>query len=74
LVDTRTGFVISTNVKYDDALSVDLPACCREAFGIPFRIENDARMALLGEAFAGAARDVSDAVMITLGTGVGGLR
>jgi glucokinase len=72
LVDTRTGSVLSTNAKYDDALSVDLPAWCREAFGIPFRIENDARMALLGENYAGAARGVSDAVMITLGTGVGG--
>ncbi|HMI54371.1 MAG TPA: ROK family protein [Candidatus Saccharimonadales bacterium] len=72
LVDTRTGFVMSTNAKYDDALSVDLPAWCREAFGIPFRIENDARMALLGETYCGAARGVTDAVMITLGTGVGG--
>jgi glucokinase len=72
LVDTRTGFVLSTNAKYDDALGVDLPAWSRESFGLPFRIENDARMALLGENYAGAARGFSDVVMITLGTGVGG--
>ena len=72
LVDTRSGRVLSTNAKYDDALSVDLPAWSREAFGLAFRIENDARMALLGENYAGAARGFSDAVMITLGTGVGG--
>src|SRR6202795_1413362 len=39
LVDTRTGFVLSTNAKYDDALSVDLPAWSREPLGFPFRIE-----------------------------------
>jgi glucokinase len=72
LVDARSGRVLSTNAKYDDALSVDLPAWSREAFGLGFRIENDARMALLGEYYAGAARGFSDVVMITLGTGVGG--
>ena len=72
LVDTRTGFVVSTNKKYDDALGVDLPTWCRESFGIKFRIENDARMALLGETYAGVARGVGNAVMMTLGTGIGG--
>jgi len=35
-------------------------------------VENDANAAAKGEAVAGAARGVADAVMITLGTGVGG--
>jgi glucokinase len=35
-------------------------------------IENDARCALIGEAWKGAAQELSSAVMITLGTGVGG--
>lgn len=35
-------------------------------------IENDANAAAKGEAVAGAAKGVKDAVMITLGTGVGG--
>lgn len=72
LVDANTGRVLSTNEKYDDALAVDLPAWSRDSFALPFRIENDARMALLGECYAGAARGVSDVVMITLGTGIGG--
>jgi len=38
----------------------------------PVHIGNDANVAALGEAFAGAAKGVNDAVMITLGTGVGG--
>lgn len=34
--------------------------------------ENDANAAALGEKWLGAARDVDDMVMLTLGTGVGG--
>ena len=40
--------------------------------GLPFVIENDARMALLGECYAGAAQGETDVVMVTLGTGIGG--
>lgn len=40
--------------------------------GVPVYVENDANAAAFGEVLCGAARDVSDAVMVTLGTGVGG--
>ncbi|GAB3993880.1 glucokinase [Spirosoma daeguense] len=40
--------------------------------GQPVRVLNDAHAALMAEARFGAARDVQNAVMITLGTGVGG--
>jgi glucokinase len=73
LVDSRTGKVISTNGKYDDAKEFDLPAWSRETLGLPLRIENDARMALLGEFYAGAAKGFTDVVMMTLGTGIGGV-
>lgn len=73
LVDSRAGKVISTNGKYDDAKDFDLSAWSRETLGLPLRIENDARMALLGEFYAGAARGFSDVVMMTLGTGIGGV-
>lgn len=43
-----------------------------EALGLPVRIENDARAAMRGEACFGAARGVRDALMLTLGTGIGG--
>src|SRR5207302_9507891 len=52
---------------------LDLPARGREALGLPLTIENDARMALLGEVYAGAARGFTDVVMMTLGTGIGGV-
>ena len=72
LADVKTGRVVSTNKKYDDAVQIDLPAWCKREFGLKFLIENDARMALLGEWHAGAARGTNDVVMITLGTGIGG--
>ena len=39
---------------------------------LPIYIDNDANCAALGESVSGAARDVSDSITITLGTGVGG--
>ncbi len=73
LIDGRIGKVLSTNEKYPDAMGFDLDRWSRETFGIPLRLENDARLALLGEAFAGAARGFTEVVMMTLGTGIGGV-
>lgn len=39
---------------------------------VPVRADNDARAALAGELAFGAARDCTNALMLTLGTGVGG--
>ena len=41
-------------------------------FGTPVRLVNDADAALLGEALAGAAQGARVAVMLTVGTGIGG--
>jgi glucokinase len=71
MADHSQGKITSTNQKYDDGPSLDLQRWCREAFGIPFQIENDARMALLGERYCGAAQGCDDLVMVTLGTGIG---
>jgi glucokinase len=73
LVDARTGRITDTNGKYEDGPEINLDAWSRKTLGIPARIENDARMALLGESFAGAAAGFTDVVMMTLGTGIGGV-
>ena len=39
---------------------------------VPIFLGNDADCAALGEAYAGATKDASDSVMITIGTGIGG--
>ena len=43
-----------------------------EALSLPAVIENDANCAMLAEAKAGACTDCRDALMITIGTGIGG--
>ena len=73
LVDSRRNCVTSTNGKYEDAPTLDFDAWGRRTLGIPVRLENDARLALRGEMYAGAARGVADVVMFTLGTGIGGV-
>lgn len=72
IVDARTGKILSTLKKYEDAPHLDLPRWCQGTFGLPLRIENDARMALLGERHAGSAKGLDDVVMMTIGTGIGG--
>ncbi|HEY4378714.1 MAG TPA: ROK family protein [Acidobacteriaceae bacterium] len=72
LVNGAECRVISTNAKYQDAPNLDLQTWTREQFNLPLYIENDARMALLGERYAGAAVGFDDVVMVTLGTGIGG--
>jgi glucokinase len=73
IVDPFSAKIFSTpKGKYEDSSSVDLAAWSRDSFGLPLRIENDARMALLGECYCGGAQGCQDAVMLTLGTGVGG--
>ena len=72
LADFAAGRVLSTNLKYEDAPNLDLLCWARTEFGLPLLIENDARMALLGERAAGSARGYDDIVMMTLGTGIGG--
>lgn len=72
IVSARARRVLATNNKFDDGPKLDLETWCHQEFGLPFLIENDARLALLGEHRFGAARGTQDAVMITLGSGIGG--
>ena len=50
---------------------VPLAALFEERTGIPTALTNDANAAAIGEMTYGAARDMKDFIMITLGTGVG---
>lgn len=72
LVDSREMKVLSTNKKYQDAEEIDFKKWARQNFGLPIFMENDARMALIGEWQYGAGKGVDNIVMITLGTGIGG--
>lgn len=73
LVDKRNARVSSTNKKFNDAVAIDLRQWAKDRLALPLILENDARLALLGERHAGAAQQENDVVMFTLGTGVGGV-
>lgn len=71
LIDPSSGRVLAAYGKYADAPQLDLVRWSQETLSLPLLIDNDARMALLGEWRAGAGRGSDDLVMVTLGTGVG---
>ncbi len=72
-VNPATGIVeYANNIKFSD---FPLVALFSKEMDMPtenVKIGNDANLAALGEAVAGAAKGASSSVMITLGTGVGG--
>jgi len=70
-LDLKAGIVLNspnlpgmTNVPLRDLVSKGL--------GLPAVLENDANAAAYGEFIAGAGKDATDMVLLTLGTGVGG--
>lgn len=70
LIDVRSGRVLSGG--YVDLSVVPFVDLLQQATGFAVVADNDASMALLGEARAGAARGNSHVVMLTVGTGIGG--
>ncbi len=71
IIDVAAARVVSVHQKYTDAPRVDLRAWAADLWGLPLRVENDARAALIGEWQAGAGRGRDDLVLVTLGTGIG---
>lgn len=69
-VDRKAGVVrYSNNIRWEE---VHLADEIGKYLPIPVEIANNADCAALGEAVAGAGKECSDVVMLTLGTGVGG--
>ncbi len=69
-VNAETGEVIySNNFNWEH---IPLGETLADLMGMPVKVSNDANCAALGECVAGAAKDVKSAVLLTLGTGVGG--
>ena len=71
LVDPVRKKILSTNKAYADAREIDLEAWAKDCWGVPFFIDNDARMATVGEWKYGAGRDTDNLVVMTIGTGIG---
>src|SRR5947208_2756258 len=69
LVDPFQKKILSTNAKYDDALAINLENWVSEQWNAPFFLDNDARLAAVGEWKFGAGKDTDNLVVMTIGTG-----
>ncbi len=70
-IDDKNGVVIfAGNLK--GFQSLPLAKSLEDLLGVPVRISNDANCAALGEFVAGAALEYDSALLITIGTGIGG--
>jgi glucokinase len=70
LVRPGTGAVmVSNHLPLDGVPFRDLMS---ERLGVPIRVDNDSNLAMLAEHRAGVARGIDDAVLLALGTGIGG--
>ena len=70
LIDQRTGnAVIAVNLPLKNIMFADVMA---ERLDLPVFVDNDANCAMLAEHRAGAARGCNEAVLLTIGTGIGG--
>lgn len=71
VVDSSKG-VVRQSPNLPKWRDVQLRSMLSRSAGAEVLIENDANCALLAESWLGAARNMSDAILLTLGTGVGG--
>lgn len=70
VIDRRHGVIAaSPHLPLQD---VRFQAVMAERLGLPVAVDNDANCAMLAEWRHGAARGANDAVMLTVGTGIGG--
>jgi glucokinase len=71
IIDMKTG-MLRESPNLPGWAETPVQAQIESLLGTRVMLENDANVAALGEKWLGAARDVDDMAMLTLGTGVGG--
>jgi glucokinase len=70
LIDQGSGIaVMGINTPLADIAFADVMT---ERLGLPVYVDNDGNLAALAEHRAGAARGASEAIVLTIGTGIGG--
>jgi glucokinase len=65
------GVVLFAN-NLTELNNINVAAIIKEEFGLPVFVDNDANLMGLGEVKFGGAGNISDAVFLTVGTGIGG--
>lgn len=71
-VDSERGVVVTPSPNLQDWHDIPLAEIVRERYRVDTFLVNDASAAALGEHRFGAGRRVSNLILITLGTGIGG--
>ncbi len=71
LVDAKRHRLVGEFGKFSGASEIDFDVWCRHRLGLNLVLENDLRLALLGESARGAARGKNDVAMLAFGTGIG---
>jgi len=71
LVDSKNFRVCGEFGKFPDATEINFSKWSDIRLGLPLVMENDLRLALLGESVVGAAQEKEHVVMFAFGTGIG---
>ncbi len=72
VVNSQTGEVVYAGYTIPGYCGTNFKQTILERFQLPVAVENDVNCAALGEAWLGNARGLSNLVMLTVGTGIGG--
>lgn len=72
IIDPLKGKIIYANKNIPNYKGTNLKRILEEEYKLPVTVENDVNSALLGELNYGDYQNVHSALMITIGTGVGG--
>jgi glucokinase len=71
-LDARAGTLIDPPNLPDEWWGFPLGPTLGDRFGLPWALEKDTNVAILGEAVGGAGRGARDLVYLTISTGIGG--
>ena len=71
-IDVHTGTVIGVGAHFGNWLGSNIKGMLEEEFSLPVTVINDANAAALGEQRYGRAKGKDNALVVTIGTGVGG--
>lgn len=72
IIDPSSGKVLHANGNIPNYIGTPIKEELEKTYGVPCSVENDVNCALLGELHFGELKNIKNALMLTIGTGVGG--